>query len=377
MASMYFKQILNERCGCASYVIASRKTGEAVIVDPASDIEPYDALLREREFRLRYVIDTHIHADHVSGARRLAGLHGAELCLHESTRTAYPFYALSDGHELELGQLRLRVLHTPGHRPELISLLIVNPPRSPEPSMVLTADSLLVGDVGRPDFGGGDAAAQFESLSRLLRLPDWVAVFPGHFEGPCGKGMCGRPSTTIGFERLYNPLARLDRGQFVVRLGQGQPPRPLNMTAIEATNRGLADMDWAMLTSNDPVREVDQDALEARPPAAVLLDVREPQEFAAGHVPGARNLPQAELATRLSEVPRDRPLYLICQGGFRSRRAAQFLSQMGFKEVASVNGGTEGWRAAQKSLALGDTDSQPQRFVESEWSHAGALNYEI
>jgi len=374
---MYFKQILNERCGCASYVIASRKTGEAAIVDSASDIEPYDALLREREFRLRYVIDTHIHADHVSGARRLAGLHGAELCLHESARTAYPFHALSDGHELELGQLRHRVLHTPGHRPELISLLIVNPPRSPEPSMVLTADSLLVGDVGRPDFGGGDAAAQFESLSRLLRLPDWVAVFPGHFEGPCGKGMCGRPSTTIGFERLYNPLARLDRGQFVVRLGQGQPPRPLNMTAIEATNRGLADMDWAMLKSSDPVREVDQDALEARPPEAVLLDVREPQEFAAGHVPGARNLPQAELATRLSEVPRDRPLYLISQGGFRSLRAAQFLSQMGFKEVASVKGGTEGWRAAQKSLASGDPDSQPQRFVESEWAHAGSLNYEI
>jgi glyoxylase-like metal-dependent hydrolase (beta-lactamase superfamily II)/rhodanese-related sulfurtransferase len=374
---MYFKQILNERCGCASYVIASRSTREAAVVDAASDTEPYDALLREREFRLRYVIDTHIHADHVSGARRLAASNGAELCLHESARTAYPFRGLSDGQELELGQLRLRVLHTPGHRPELISLLIVNPPRSPEPSMVLTADSLLVGDVGRPDFGGGDAAAQFDSLNRLFRLPDWVAVFPGHFEGPCGKGMCGRPSTTIGFERLYNPLARLERGQFVDRLGQGQPPRPLNMTAIEATNRGQADMDWAMLTSTAPVREVDQSDLEARPPEVVLLDVREPREFASGHVPGARNLPQADLAMRLSEVPRDRPLYVICQGGFRSLRAAQFLSQMGFKDVASVRGGTESWRAAKKALASGDTDPEPQRFVESEWAHAGGLSYEI
>jgi rhodanese-related sulfurtransferase len=122
---------------------------------------------------------------------------------------------------------------------------------------------------------------------------------------------------------------------------------------------------------------VDQDALEARPPEAVLLDVREPQEFADGHVPGARNLPQAELATRLSELPRDRPLYLICQGGFRSLRAAQFLSQMGFQDVASVQGGTEGWRAAQKTLTVGDTDAQPRRFVESEWTHAGALSYEI
>src|SRR5262249_16753372 len=140
---MYFKQILNERCGCASYMIASRKTREAAVIDPAIDTAPYDALLREREFRLRYVIDTHIHADHVSGARRLADAHGAELCLHESARTAYPFLRLGDGQELELGQLRLRVLHTPGHRPELISLLIVNPPRSPEPSMVLTPDSSL------------------------------------------------------------------------------------------------------------------------------------------------------------------------------------------------------------------------------------------
>jgi hydroxyacylglutathione hydrolase len=374
---VYFKQILNERCGCASYVIASRRTGEAAVVDAASDTEPYTSLLLERQFRLRYVIDTHIHADHVSGARSLAASNGAELCLHESARTAYPFHALRDGQELELGQLRLRVLHTPGHRPELISLLIVNPLRSPEPSMVLTADSLLVGDVGRPDFGGGDVTAQFESLNRLLRLPDWVAVFPGHFEGPCGKGMCGRPSTTIGFERLYNPLARLGRAEFVARLGQGLPPRPLNMTAIEATNRGQADMGWAMLNATGPVREVDQNEVEARPREAVLLDVREPQEFADGHVPGADNLPQADLATRLSEVPRDRPIYLICQGGFRSLRAAQFLKQMGFTDVASVKGGTESWRAANKSLALGNTDLDPQRFIESEWAHGGGLSYEI
>jgi hydroxyacylglutathione hydrolase len=374
---VYFKQILNERCGCASYVIASRRTGEAAVVDAASDTEPYNSLLRERQFRLRYVIDTHIHADHVSGARSLAASNGAELCLHESARTAYPFHALRDGQELELGQLRLRVLHTPGHRPELISLLIVNPLRSPEPSMVLTADSLLVGDVGRPDFGGGDVAAQFESLNRLLRLPDWVAVFPGHFEGPCGKGMCGRPSTTIGFERLYNSLARLDRGEFVSRLGQGQPPRPLNMTAIEATNRGRADMDWAMLTSNAPVHEVDQTELDSRPPEAVLLDVREPHEFASGHVPGARSLPQADLATRLSEVPRDRPIFVICQGGFRSLRAAQFLNQMGFRNVASVNGGTEGWLAAKKTLTTGATDLEPQQFIESEWAHGGGMSYEI
>src|SRR5215207_4535194 len=292
---MYFKQFHDERCGCASYLVASRQSHEAAIIDPSIAIEQYDALLAQRGFRLRYAIDTHIHADHVSGARRLAAEHGAELCLHEAARVAYPFNPLHDAEELALGQLRLRVLHTPGHRPELISILIVNPTRSPEPSMVLTGDSLLVGDVGRPDFGGGDAAAQYESVSRLLRLPDWVAVFPGHFEGPCGKGMCGRPSTTIGFERLYSPLLHMDRDPFVSELTNGVPARPLNMVAIEATNRGAADMPWAMLTSSPSVGEVGIEAIDAAPPNAVLLDVREPEEFAHGHVAHAVNVPQAEL----------------------------------------------------------------------------------
>ncbi len=374
---MYFKQILNERCGCASYIIASRRTRDAAIIDPAIDTGPYEELLRERSFRLRYVIDTHIHADHVSGARRLCAQYGAQLCLHESAQVTYPFRPLRDHEELELGQLRLRVLHTPGHRPELISILIVNPPRSPEPSMVLTGDSLLVGDVGRPDFGGGDVAAQYESVTNLLRLPDWVAVFPGHFEGPCGKGMSGNPSTTIGFERLYNPMARLDRAEFMSRLGQGVPPRPLNMTAIEATNRGQVDRAWAMLTSSPSVREVSLDEVRARPAEAIVLDVREPEEFVNGHVPRAINLPQADLATRLEEVPRDRPVFVICQGGFRSLRAAQFLHQCGISDVASVKGGTEAWRAAGGELIRESAPATPPGIVETEWAHAGASDYSI
>src|SRR5712692_9433042 len=258
---MYFKQIIDEKCGCASYVIASRQSRDAAIVDPSTLTEQYDGLLAERGFRLRYAIDTHVHADHVSGARTLAATHGAELCLHRSAAVLYPFRPLDDGEELPLGQLRLRVVHTPGHRPELISLLVTNPPRSPEASMVLTADSLLVGDVGRPDFGGGDAEAQFRSMARLLQLPDWVAVFPGHFEGPCGKGMCGRPSTTIGFERRFNQTLGLEHDAFVSAIGSGMPARPLTMTAIEATNRGAADMPWAMLTSGPPVDVVGVEVL--------------------------------------------------------------------------------------------------------------------
>ncbi len=368
---MYFKQVLDERCGCASYLVASRQSHEAAIVDPSIETQQYGELLGERNFRLRYVIDTHIHADHVSGARTLREDHGAELCLHESAQVAYPFRPLRDGEELALGQLRLRVLHTPGHRAELISILIVNPPRSPDPSMVLTGDSLLVGDVGRPDFGGGDAAVQYDSVTRLLRLPDWVAVFPGHFEGPCGKGMCGRPNTTIGFERLYNPVARLERGAFIATLLDGVPARPLNMAAIEATNRGLSDMPWAMLTSSPAVEEIAIDALEARQPGAVVLDVREPQEYGQGHVPGAINIPQAELATRLDEVSRDRPVIVICQVGMRSFRAAQFLAQMGIDQVVNVKGGTAAWQKAGKAVARGETRVEGPRVTESDWTHAG------
>jgi hydroxyacylglutathione hydrolase len=265
------------------------------------------------------------------------------------------------------------VLHTPGHRPELISILVVNPQRSPEPSMVLTGDSLLVGDVGRPDFGGGDASAQYESVTRLLRLPDWVAVFPGHFEGPCGKGMCGRPSTTIGFERLYSPLLHMDREPFISALNNGIPARPLNMTAIEATNRGVVDMPWAMLTSTPSVGEVGIDAIDSAPPNAVLVDVREPEEFAYGHVPNAVNLPQADLATRLSELPRDRPILMICQSGMRSLRSAQFLRQEGFQDVATVAGGTAAWRAAGRPVEATEAASGPLRIMDSEWAHAGAL----
>ncbi len=344
---MYFKQILHEQCGCCSYLVASRQSNEAAVIDPFLNIEPYLELAEYRDLRIRYVIDTHIHADHVSGNRRLAEASGGELCLHESADLRFPFRALRDGEELRLGQLILKVLHTPGHRPESISITLTNPPRSPAASMVFTGDTLLVGDVGRPDFGGAEgASAQYKSVQSLLEFEDYVEVFPGHFEGSCGKGMCGRPSTTVGFERRFNPMLQLgSEGQFVDEVARSLPAKPLNMEAIIATNIGEANLEWAMPEYAGQVAEVS--VQEARTllgePDTFLLDVREPSEYEEGRIPGAFHLPQFQLASRLSEVPKDKSVLVVCQHGNRSERAARFLTQQDYPRVASIQGGTQAW----------------------------------
>jgi glyoxylase-like metal-dependent hydrolase (beta-lactamase superfamily II) len=158
------------------------------------------------------VIDTHLHADHLSGNRALAAATGAELSLHENADVAFPFHPLCDGDQIQLGQIIITVIHTPGHGPESISLLLANPARSPEPSMGPSGETLFVGDVRRPDFGRPvGEVVQYASVQRLLKLPDYMDVFPAYFEGACGKGMCGRASTTIDFERRFNPALQLSR----------------------------------------------------------------------------------------------------------------------------------------------------------------------
>jgi glyoxylase-like metal-dependent hydrolase (beta-lactamase superfamily II)/rhodanese-related sulfurtransferase len=366
---MYFKQMLNEDCGCSSYIVASRASHECAVVDAGLDIQPYLAILEDRGLTLRYVIDTHLHADHVSGNRRLSAETGVPVSLHEAADVLFPFEKLKDGQKLSLGPVVLEVLHTPGHRPESVSLLITNPPRSPLPSMVLTGDCLFVGDVGRPDFGGPDAAGQqYDSNRRLLGLEDYVEVFPAHFEGSCGRGMCGRPSSTIGFERRFNPMLLLPTKEaFIHELTSSRPARPLNMEAIIATNRGAAPMSWAML--RHPLAHVpdvtgDQARSKVDGGEWWLLDVREDEEWQRIHIPGAHHIPQSELATRLSEVPSNCVPLVVCHSGVRSRRAAQFLKQADFPLVYNLAGGTAGWHQAGLPVVSGDTSQTSIRLTE-------------
>jgi hydroxyacylglutathione hydrolase len=192
--------------------------------------------------RIEAVVSTHIHADHRSGERELAARTGAPIYLHRSAAVNYPFTALTDGSEISLGNVVVRTLHTPGHTPESISLLVTDRARAGEPWMVLTGDTLFVGDVGRPDLGGEGAAADlYDSLhSKLLSLPDYVEVYPAHISGsPCGKTMSGKPSSTIGFERRHNvTLQHPDRESFIARLFEGMPPKPEAFFATIAANRG-------------------------------------------------------------------------------------------------------------------------------------------
>ena len=345
---MYFKQFLHDDLGCSSYLIASRDSRKAAVIDPHRDVQQYLDLASERGYNIVAVIDTHLHADHVSGNRDLAAATGAQLYLYENADTLFPFEPLHDGDTISLGQVVLRVVHTPGHRPEGLSLLVVNPPRSPEPSMVLSGDSMFVGDVGRPDFGGPEGASQqYHSIQKLLQLEDYVEVFPAHFEGSCGKGMCGRPSSTIGFERRFNLALQLSEQEFLQYASQ-PPSQPLNMTSILAANRGEASFSWPQVAHDPEVASVE--AVEAaawlRERQAFVLDVRDPWEYVEGRIPGALSLPQSDLALRLAEVPKDRDVLVVCASGNRSLRSAGFLKAVGYDRVTNLVGGTTGWKEA-------------------------------
>jgi len=204
------------------------------VVDPQQDIEPYLQAAAEKGMRITHILETHVQADHVSGARELAATTGAAILLHEATDARFPYVALADGDEHEAGNVRLTILHTPGHTPESVSVLVTDRSRAADPWFVLTGDTLFSGGVGRPDLLGqgaeqGLANQLYDSLhGKLLALPDHLEVYAAHFGGAaCGKGLSGKPGSTIGFERRFNPALQChSKAEFVRFVLADLPPQP-------------------------------------------------------------------------------------------------------------------------------------------------------
>ncbi len=212
--------------------------------DPVENPEFYLRVAKEIGLQLRYVFDTHVHADHVSTGPRLAQLAGAEYVLHESAGAQYPFRAVQDGEVLELGNVHIRILHTPGHTPEHVTLVVADKTRGPDPWFALTGHTLMVGDMGRTELASSPeegARALFESGQKLRSLPDYVEVLPGAFAGSvCGRSLSGKPASTIGFERRYNPAFQiLTPDAFVRFMLSDIPPRSAHAEQNRALNLGI------------------------------------------------------------------------------------------------------------------------------------------
>jgi glyoxylase-like metal-dependent hydrolase (beta-lactamase superfamily II)/rhodanese-related sulfurtransferase len=323
-----FRQFVDDDLGCASYLIGDESSGEAVVVDPAYAIEQYLDGSKKLHLKITGVLETHTHADHVSGHGRLALEHGLPVHIHPAAEPEYPFEPLADGQEISLGEVKIRVLHTPGHRPEHCCFAIVDASRGDEPWLVITGDSLLIGDVARPDLAVEaveGATGLYGSLQRLLELPDGVELFPGHVAGSlCGAGMSSKASSTIGFERRFNHALTVGEDEFVHERTNSSTPRPPNMDRIVELNRG------PFVGAQPPLGTVDS------PDGASVLDVRRPREFVSGHVHGAFNVPFAgsSFATKSAFLlTADEPVAIYASSMEEAEGAAQGLRSVGLFEL--------------------------------------------
>lgn len=241
---MILRQFLHSDPVAASYLFGCGGKSAAAVVDPVGDIAPYLRVAEATGMRILYVVDTHIHADHISVGRALAAASGAEYLLFEGAEAGFPFLRAKDGDVLELGNVTMAVMHTPGHTPEHISLLVTDRTRASEPWFVLTGHTLMVGDLGRTELAtDAEAGARtlFSSVRRLKQLPDHVEVLPGAYSGSvCGRLLSGKPTSTIGFEKRFNKAFRIeDEGTFVATMVADIPPPPPDAARNRATNAGL------------------------------------------------------------------------------------------------------------------------------------------
>lgn len=369
---MFFREVLNEDLGCASYILAD--SGEAAVIDPKWEIGEYLEIAEENGLRISHILETHNHADHLSGKGRLVEAAGATIHISKDAGVEYEHEPLSDGDVVEVGATRIRALATPGHRPEHLSFVVEDTSRSEVPWLLLTGDSLFVGDLARPDLAveaEEGARGLFASLRKLKELEDFVEVRPGHIGGSLcgGANMSRKPDSTIGFERRFNDyLLFEEEEEFVKTLTAEQTPQPPNFERIVELNRGPLLTKVAPLTPLLPQR-----VEELTRAGAVLIDGRDQREFDAAHVPGSINVTmnQSGVGTRAAwMVDPESEVIVAAEGDDDARRMARMLEAVGFRHVRGyLEGGISAWRAtrlnAQTTPAL-DIPGLAERLKKGE-----------
>lgn len=364
---MYTKQFFVEGLGCASYIVGCEAEGVAAVIDPDRNVQKYLDAAADRGLKITHIIETHLHADHVSGNTDLASRTGADIYLHEASGAEFEHKSLHDGDILPLGNIRLKVVHTPGHTPESITLLIADTTRAEEPWLALTGDTLFVGDIGRPDLVGAEAANglatdMYTSLfQKLLPLEDGLLVYPGHGAGSlCGKSIGSMRSTTLGYERKHNvALAPRELDEFVTFATSDLPEQPGNHKRIKSLNR----IGVKPLGKVEPKPLTIQEAIPHFQRGAGLLDTRSKDDFVQMHVPGSVHLEaDDQLSNRIGFVfPPDVPVILLLSDPADYEKVVFSLARVGYDNVVGyLAEGLDIWEKMGLPVTSGDIkDIQP------------------
>ena len=346
---MYFKQFYLACLAHASYLIGS--DGEAAVVDPQRDVDEYIAEAAANDLKIKYVIETHLHADFVSGHHEIAARTGAQIIFGAKAGVAFEHRAVREGDEIRMGDVVLRFIETPGHTPEGICILITSPG---EPQKLLTGDTLFIGDVGRPDLAGGKgytpqmmAEMMYESLhGKLLKLPDDTEVYPAHGAGSmCGRNMSKETSSTIGEQRKFNyALKPMSKEEFVTMMTADLPEAPSYFPKDAEINRagarGLSELQPPKPLTPQQVAELKDD---------VLLDVRSAADFGAAHVPGSMNIGLGGQFAMWagSLIPLNASIVVIADTGAQVDETVVRLARVGIENVKGfLEGGVQSWRDA-------------------------------
>lgn len=356
---MFFKQFYLNCLAHASYLIGS--DGEAVVVDPQRDVDHYVDEAAAQNLKIKYVIETHLHADFVSGHRELAARTGAAIIFGEKAKATMPHQAVKNGDELTIGKVKLRILETPGHTPEGICVLVIDMEVSDQPQKVLTGDTMFIGDVGRPDLAGAKgytpqtmAALMYDSLhEKLLRLDDAVEVYPAHGAGSmCGRNLSDETSSTIGEQRKFNyALQPMTKEQFVKLMVTDLPEAPAYFSKDAEINRTGAD---ALTGLPQAAALSPAEVLELTEHGSVILDVRDAADFGAGHLPGALNIGLGgQFASWAgSLIPMTSPIVIVANADERIEEARLRLARVGLENVLGyLAGGMNAWKEAGLELA--------------------------